>query len=155
MEHPGCAAVLNLPRSTLIEPKVTQSKGRAYLYTKLAVAIVSIETLTKVPRSKQPILAANIGLEHVALRVMRMPYLVVQDIFTDASAVIHDCVVHVKGRRFLISAHYRATAPINGGLKELAPGFDWRGELNVVALGRRVPYLVKMDPLLARIAVNK
>jgi hypothetical protein len=41
--------------------------------------------------------------------------------------------------RFLICAHYSSTAPVNWALKVHFPGFEWRGELVVVALGERRP----------------
>ncbi|KAJ7690413.1 hypothetical protein B0H17DRAFT_1134433 [Mycena rosella] len=69
--------------------------------------------------------------------------------------VFHDCVVAIGKDQFLISAHYSPKAPINGALKELAPGFDWRGELVIVALGRSVPYLRRMKLRPAVTAINK
>lgn len=45
--------------------------------------------------------------------------------------------------------------PLNMALKELVPGFDWHGEVTIVALGRKVPYLSYVKPDLGKIAVNK
>ncbi|KAJ7601907.1 hypothetical protein B0H17DRAFT_1155130 [Mycena rosella] len=75
---------------------------------------------------------------------MQLPYLAMERNFTIQPGVFHDCVVTIGKDQFLISAHYSPKAPINGALKELAPGFNWRGELVIVALGQSVPYLRRM-----------
>jgi hypothetical protein len=75
--------------------------------------------------------------------------------FTVQPDVIHDCVVSIGESRFLISGHYSAEAPINGALKQVAPTFDWKGEIIVVQLGKRVNYLAKMKAPLVIAAANK
>jgi hypothetical protein len=69
--------------------------------------------------------------------------------------VIHDCIVHVGNTRFLVLGYYKPTLPINQGLKEISPGFNWRGEIIVVALGKRVPYLSKVKAWKAKVVVNQ
>jgi hypothetical protein len=135
---------------------LSRTPGKAYLYNSLRGKRVNILTETIVPRTRQGnILAANTNLAHITARITKLPYLAVEDIFTVNNITIHDCVVDIRGHRFLFSGHYSRTAPVNGALKELAPGFDWRGELNVVALGRKIPYLQRMKCSLVIAAINK
>ncbi|KAJ6543712.1 hypothetical protein DFH09DRAFT_1088576 [Mycena vulgaris] len=98
--------------------------------------------------------ASTIDLAHISTRISKLPYLSVDKNFTDQSVIIHDCVVAVGQVRFLISAHYNPMGPVNAALKKLAPGFDWRGELIIVALGEKVPYLSRMNSRLAAAALN-
>ncbi|KAJ7429209.1 hypothetical protein B0H11DRAFT_1945605 [Mycena galericulata] len=128
------------------------TKGRAYIYTDHKAREVSIRTLTG---TNVQILAANTGLTHIQNRIKALPYLILeQSVFTVPNAVIHDTVVEVGAHRFLVSGHYDATGPVNGALKKVAPGFDWRGELSIVALGRVIPYLSAVRPALAFLAIN-
>lgn len=85
---------------------------------------------------------------------MKLPYLAVEEKFSSRSVVIHDHVVAAGGMQFLVSAHYSPEGPINGALKQLLPGFEWRGELIVVALGKTKPYIARMKKLEALTAVN-
>ncbi|KAJ7650476.1 hypothetical protein FB45DRAFT_859237 [Roridomyces roridus] len=67
--------------------------------------------------------------------IARLQYLAVEPIFTTAGS-IHDCLVTLGKRRFLICCHYDDAAPVNRALKKLFPGFDWRGELVLAVLGQ-------------------
>ncbi|KAJ6521408.1 hypothetical protein B0H19DRAFT_1066364 [Mycena capillaripes] len=128
--------------------QITGTAGRAFLFTDDCPVTIAIKTETKVPCPPNTF--------RTGFRINKLPYLVVQDSFTVTQAVvIHDTLVHVGKRRFLVSGYYRPTLPINEGLKEIAPGFAWRGEIIVVALGKRVPYLAKVDSVKAREAANQ
>ncbi|KAJ7717326.1 hypothetical protein B0H16DRAFT_1799330 [Mycena metata] len=137
--------------------KITQTRGKAFLYTTLRMSLVEIETMTKVPAGrKKKIPAANMNIGHVGARIKRLPFLKMEDIFTNTEApIIHDCVVSVGEQRFLISAHYRPTEAINGGLQKAFPGYAWRGEIVAVALGRVNPYVDKVKNALYKEAINK
>ncbi|KAJ7036113.1 hypothetical protein C8F04DRAFT_1096196 [Mycena alexandri] len=134
--------------------KLTTTTGRGYLLKAPNLRLVQIKTEMKVP-VVAPTLAANIGLDHIHQRVQQLPYLVVQDIFSPNADHIHDCVVQSNGQRFLICAWYKSTAAVNGALKEFAPGYDWRGEIIVVQLGRRVAFSQKVKTDQVKVVVNK
>ncbi|KAJ7124134.1 hypothetical protein C8R43DRAFT_1135713 [Mycena crocata] len=131
-------------------------KGKAFLYTRLNAITSRIPMETPVPgRRNGNILAANVGLAHIARRIVKLPYLRVEEVFTVPNAIIHDAVVCVGNDQFLVSGFYSPIGPINGALKTICPGFDWRGELSVVALGLQVAYLPRIKPALLVKAVNK
>lgn len=121
------------------------------------MSLVEIETMTKVPAGrKKKIPAANMNIGHVGARIKRLPFLKMEDIFTNTEApIIHDCVVSVGEQRFLISAHYRPTEAVNGGLQKAFPGYAWRGEIVAVALGRVNPYVDKVKNAIYKEAINK
>ncbi|KAJ7232128.1 hypothetical protein C8J57DRAFT_1250780 [Mycena rebaudengoi] len=118
-----------------------------------AHVLISTEVALSNLRSTTP--AANINLAHISSRIRRLPYLAMENGFTVQPNVIHDCVVAVGAQRFLVSGHYSVEAPINGALNEVAPTFDWKGEIIVVQLGKKVNYLSQMQSPLAIAATNK
>ncbi|KAJ7627896.1 hypothetical protein B0H17DRAFT_1218418 [Mycena rosella] len=99
---------------------------------------------------------ASKQIAHISGHIPKLPYLNLEDVFNLTDAMIHDCVVVVGTRRFLVSAHYSAAAPINQALKKYAPGFDWRGEIIIVGLGSaRVPFVRRTTAAMSRIALIK
>ncbi|KAJ7828890.1 hypothetical protein B0H13DRAFT_1916804 [Mycena leptocephala] len=133
--------------------KITHTRGRAYLYSDLKAIQVKIRTET--PRAIISNAASYINLAHISSYIPKLPYLSMEPTFSVQSAVVHDCVVAIGRDRFLISAYYSPKAPVNEALKEFTPGFDWRGELMVVALGKKVPYLTRMKHNPTAAAINK
>ncbi|KAJ7608318.1 hypothetical protein B0H17DRAFT_1153818 [Mycena rosella] len=128
------------------------TRGQGYLYTSLRATQVTIHTEAA---GSMNLSTATSGFSHLSNHSVRLPYLAMERSFTAKAIVIHDCVVRVGKHQFLISAHHSVDGPVNGALKELAPGFDWRGELIIVALGRYVPYLKRMKRQPATAAINK
>ncbi|KAJ6574618.1 hypothetical protein B0H19DRAFT_1063557 [Mycena capillaripes] len=128
------------------------TRGKAYLYTKLKGTSIKIQTETS---RLDNIVASNVGLAHISKRITKLPYLAVEENFTADFAVIEDFVVAVGSYQFLISAHYSPKAPINGALTAIAPGFNWRGEVVIVALGKNKPYISRMNALSVGAALNK
>ncbi|KAJ7150562.1 hypothetical protein C8R43DRAFT_951525 [Mycena crocata] len=126
--------------TTRVEPDTC---GLAFLYANLHAKKVRIPTEIKVPVAKSTVFAANTGLAHLPARIGQLPFLRIEDLLGVKNPVIHDTIVIVEGRHFLVSGYYYPMGAVNGSLKELFPGFDWKGEITVVALGRQRPYLVK------------
>ncbi len=86
----------------------------------------------------------------------QLPYLDFQGVYALDHILVHDCLVTIsKGKRFLVSGYYNAEYATNFGLKNVAPGYDWKGELIVVALGDRVPFLKRISDKDAFEAINK
>jgi hypothetical protein len=114
-----------------------------------------IETEVSLGARHSTIPAANIGLAHISTQVKKLPYLAFERMFTVQPSVIHDCVVVIGQHRFLISGHYSKDTAVNGALKEIAPTFDWKGEIIVVQLGQRVDYVLRMKASLVAATINK
>ncbi|KAJ7254156.1 hypothetical protein C8J57DRAFT_1518786 [Mycena rebaudengoi] len=146
--------VLRTPPTTR-PTRLGQAKAKGYLYTELKAVSLGISTEVALSNLQATTPAANIDLAHISSRIRRLPYLAMENDFTVQPDVIHDCVVSIGESRFLISGHYSAEAPINGALKQVAPTFDWKGEIIVVQLGKRVNYLAKMKAPLVIAAANK
>ncbi|KAJ7082617.1 hypothetical protein C8R43DRAFT_1047808 [Mycena crocata] len=145
-------------RSTRIRKK-SHAQGRFFLYPHYAATTLKIDTEIPVSRldkqHKKNSLAINTGSGHVASCIAVLPYLDLEPVFTIPGSVIHDCLVFIGKHRLLVSGHYHPMAPINGALRAVAPGFNWRGELSVVPLGSRVSYLATTNGTVARLAANK
>ncbi|KAJ6482805.1 hypothetical protein C8R47DRAFT_1073406 [Mycena vitilis] len=130
----------------------SRAPARGYLYSRYKAQAISIRTRTVTTPSVS--LGPNTGLTPTESQVQRLPYLKVESHFAASNATIHDAIVKVDEHRFLVMAYYDPANPVNEALKAAAPGFDWRGELVVVALGRVTPYLRKVSPWLAKVAMN-
>ncbi|KAJ7318061.1 hypothetical protein DFH08DRAFT_820081 [Mycena albidolilacea] len=133
---------------------ISDTVGKAYLYSRTKAAILRIPTVASTNPLIVDILASNIELAHIPSRIKKLPYLAMEEKFTSAGVTINDCVVAVGNCHFLFSAHYSPAAPINGALKELTPGFDWRGEIIIVALGKVKPYISRMKASQVSHALN-
>ncbi|KAF8160482.1 hypothetical protein K438DRAFT_1985736 [Mycena galopus ATCC 62051] len=133
--------------------QITGSKGKAYLYTGAKPTKVIIRTETRRPRLH---LAPSLQQGTAAFRILQLPYLDYTTIFTiTPDTVIHDCIVKAGTSQFLISAYYGDDLPTNEALKEVAPGYDFHGEVVIVALGSKVPYTKRMNAALAKQALLK
>ncbi|KAJ7235952.1 hypothetical protein C8J57DRAFT_1530371 [Mycena rebaudengoi] len=147
--------VLRTPPPTTRPTRLGQANAKGYIYTELKAISLQISTEVALSNLKSTTPAANIDLAHISSRIRRLPYLAMENGFTIQPDVIHDCVVAIGAQRFLVSGHYSVEAPINGALKEVAPTFDWKGEIIVVQLGKKVNYLSKMQSPSAIAATNK
>jgi hypothetical protein len=119
-----------------VSAQLSETAGKAFLHS-CPYSSVSVKIRTEIKS-----LAGRDGnglIGPVGNSIRRLAYLHVEPIFTVLRAEINDCVVSVGKHRFLICAHYSPTAPVNWALKDHFPGFEWRGELVVVALGERRP----------------
>ncbi|KAJ7265574.1 hypothetical protein C8J57DRAFT_1229806 [Mycena rebaudengoi] len=121
---------------------------QGYIYTELKAISIKITSKVALRNEQSTTLAAM-------ARIRRLPYLAMENGFTVEPDLIHDCVVAIGSQRFLVSGHYSAEGPVNGALKDVAPTFDWRGEIIVVQLGKRVNYLSRMKSPLVVEATNK
>ncbi|KAJ7776453.1 hypothetical protein B0H16DRAFT_1449884 [Mycena metata] len=134
---------------------ISSTTGRAYVLTDYKARRVSIPTRTAI-HGDTTMLAANTSLSHVGERIRKLPYLALERlVFTVKGVLIHDTVVEVGAKRFLISGWYDVSQPENGALRKAVPAHPWHGEINVVALGMVQPYLSTIPPSVVRIAIKK
>src|ERR1700743_2745942 len=101
------------------------------------------------------ILAANTALDDVPRRVSQLPFIKFHKAFRlrneslDTPLQSYDCVVEVGSQRFWVRASYSPSAPGNGALLDLCKYANlpkWKGEIAVIALGKKTPFLQTVDP---------
>lgn len=106
-------------------------KARAYLYSSPKPVLVDIAT--EVPRERTKWRSLTGPGNYIA----RLNYLEVDPIFTEHVDLVHDCVVAVGGRRFLICSHYEPSFPPNDSVQSEFFGLRWQGEIVVAEIGRK------------------
>lgn len=113
-------------------------------------------------------LPANAALEDVPQRIAELPYVEFYRTLSfrlpnarlDTPLETHDCVVEngTHGQRYWIRALYSSSAPINAALRDLCVSAKlppWRGEIAVIALGKKTPFLKAVNSLAAGKAIIK
>ncbi|KAJ7442232.1 hypothetical protein B0H11DRAFT_2248426 [Mycena galericulata] len=132
--------------------RVTQTPGRAYLYTSLKWTPVLIPTETKTRPATQ-----NANVSARAASIAQLPYLDMAKVFTGdiPDTAIQDVIIKVGRQRFIISGYFAQKGEINEALEMMFPNFIWRGELIVVPLGRTKAYISSVKSSLVYCAINK
>ncbi|KAK6996757.1 hypothetical protein R3P38DRAFT_3070346 [Favolaschia claudopus] len=136
--------------------EIKTTKGKAYLLNETRSLSINIHTELKRFASASAAKQAAIKAYGHGFQIAKLPYLAVERVFTAAANTeIHDCVVTINKKRFFICAFYNAQLPVNLALKKITPGFNWRGEIVVVPLGKDTRFICQSKVVDLKAAVNK
>jgi hypothetical protein len=128
------------------------------------VALRTAEIIHEVRDKPHWILPANADLPDIPQRIAQLPFVEFYKAFRlphedlDEPLQTHDCVVEVSTLRFWVRASYSPSAPANGALLNLCSSANlppWRGEIAVIALGKKTPFLKTANPVAAHKALVK
>jgi hypothetical protein len=111
------------------------------------------------------ILPANAALDDIPERIAELPFV---DFFKgfrlhamlETPYETHDCVVEIGTHRVWIRALFSPSnsAPVNAALRDLCASAKlppWRGEIAVIALGKKTPFLKAVNSVTACNAITK
>ncbi|KAJ7200894.1 hypothetical protein GGX14DRAFT_400496 [Mycena pura] len=128
------------------------------------VTLHTAQALRKAHDNPNWILSGNAALADVPRQIAQLPYVQFHKAFRlpdenlDTPLETHDCVVEISTHRFWVRALYSPSAPVNGALRDLCASAKlppWRGEIIVIALGKKTPFLKAVSPMKACDALVK
>jgi hypothetical protein len=79
-------------------------------------------------------------------RTIYTPYVNIEASFAHTTSRVYDTLIEISGHTLLVSAYYDDRLEPNQNLTRDFPLIPWRGEIAVLFVGKRKPYLARGPP---------